>query len=539
MKVPQPEPRRGQSQIDWMRRRPHVVVAAVVAVAMLAALSPASARGLNPIALSKSASLAERCIDGQPSAADGEFTRVRNGKSDKKRKSDKSRADRICSLGGPDRVRVEDASAPDEDIDEIEDGLLECEDGEESCELDAGEFELAAGSPSSPPLLTTIVGSTTVLSPSSSAPESTPTSQSPVTTSVSTVGGPGTVATTAETTAVPTTPLTTAVSTTAQTTAAPTTPVPTTPVTTATPTTPVTTAPAAGSGECLPRARTEVLSGLYTDRLTMSSPASDLTIDARGGVSHTSGVRALEVGESRLATGLCVLGWSVFGQQSEQLSWRVMHDDIGGSALRVYGSDYVVDGLRARNVEDGFDPRGGENFEVRNVWMEYIRDDCIENDERRAGVVRDSLFDGCYTFFSEQEAGDVAGESLIFEHVLVRMVPMPAPHGETDTSILGHGSFFKKFDKGGRHEPVIRDSVFFLEEDCHNGCKDWPAGTVADNVTLVWAGDGEFPMSVLPGMTLTTDRGVWDAAVADWKQRHGCTTIERSCSRLHEPLPYN
>jgi hypothetical protein len=36
------------------------------------------------------------------------------------------------------------------------------------------------------------------------------------------------------------------------------------------------------------------------------------------------------------------------------------------------------------------------------MWTEYIRDDCIENDERRAGIVIDSLFDGCYTFFSEQ-----------------------------------------------------------------------------------------------------------------------------------------
>jgi hypothetical protein len=126
---------------------------------------------------------------------------------------------------------------------------------------------------------------------------------------------------------------------------------------------------------------------------------------------------------------------------------------------------------------------------------------------------------------------------MIFDRVLVHLAPMPGPHGTDDPSILGHGSFFKKFDHGGRHQPIIRDSVFFLEEDCYSGCKDWPAGTTASNVVVVWVGDGEFPMSVLPGMTLTTDRSVWDEAAATWKQRHGCTTIDQPCTRLHNPTP--
>ncbi len=294
--------------------------------------------------------------------------------------------------------------------------------------------------------------------------------------------------------------------------------------------------PPASIAECLSRPSSEVLSGVYTERIRISSPPDDHTVDARTGISLTSGERALEIGSSRAADGGCYLGWTTIGQQSPTLTWRQMHDDITGSALRVYGSNYVVDGLRARNVEDAFDPRGGEGFEVRNMWTEYVRDDCIENDERRAGTVSDSLFDGCYTFFSEQEAGDVAGETLVFDRVLVRLQPMPGPRGTSDPTILGHGSFFKKFDDGGRHEPIIRNSVFFLEDDCYSGCKDWPAGTAASNVVVVWVGEGDFPMSVLPGMTLTTDRSVWDDAVAEWKFRHGCTTIDAPCTRLHDPL---
>lgn len=296
--------------------------------------------------------------------------------------------------------------------------------------------------------------------------------------------------------------------------------------------------PPSSALECLSRPSRTVLSGTYTDGVSISSPPRDHAVDARTALSLTSGERALEIGSSSAAEGACVVGWTTIGQQSRTLSWRTMHDDIGGSALRVYGSNYLVDGLRADNVEDGFDPRGGENFELRNMWASYVRDDCIENDERHGGRVTDSLFDGCYTFFSEQEVGETAGESLIFDHVLARLRPMPAPRGTEDPAILGHGSFFKKFDDGGRHEPEIRDSIFFLEDDCYSGCKDWPPGTTASNVTIVWVGQGAFPMSVLPGMTLTQNRAVWDQAVARWKTRHGCTTIDKPCTSLHNPAPY-
>ncbi len=280
-----------------------------------------------------------------------------------------------------------------------------------------------------------------------------------------------------------------------------------------------------------------VLDKTYTERIRLSEPSSPAIIDARSGLSLTSGERALEIGSKKPVNNMCIVGWTVIGQQSRTLTWRQMHDDLGGSALRVYGSNYVVDGLRAENVQDGFDPREGDGFELRNVWMQYIRDDCIENDEFGELTVRDSLFDGCYTFLSEQESGSVDGESLILENILVRLQPMPAPHGEDDPSILGHGSFFKKFDKGGRHQPIIRNSIFFLEKECHSGCKDWPPGTQATNVTLVWTGTGNFPMSILPGMTLTKDRSVWDNAVQRWKARHGCTTMDKPCTKLHNPDP--
>lgn len=280
-----------------------------------------------------------------------------------------------------------------------------------------------------------------------------------------------------------------------------------------------------------------VLTGNQSTGVEIPRPPSPIVIDARSAVSLTAGERALEIGDGQLVDNMCVAGFTVIGQQDRNLSWRTMHDDIGGSALRVYGSNYVVDGLRAENVQDGFDPRSGDKFELRNAWMTYVRDDCIENDELGELTVRDSLFDGCYTFLSEQESGSVVGETLLLENILVRLQPLPAPRGTEDPKILGHGKFFKKFDQAGRHQPIIRDSIFFMEMDCYSGCDDWPPGTKATNVTVVWTGPGDFPMSILPGMTLTRDRSVWDKAVQRWKVRHGCSTMNQPCTRLHTPEP--
>jgi hypothetical protein len=120
---------------------------------------------------------------------------------------------------------------------------------------------------------------------------------------------------------------------------------------------------------CLDRESPTVLRGTFTEKESIPDPPDDHTVDARTGVSLTSGERALEIGERRAPRDLCVMGWTTVGQQSRTLTWRSMHDDIEGSALRVYASDYVVDGLRADNVEDGFDPRGGDGFELRNAFM--------------------------------------------------------------------------------------------------------------------------------------------------------------------------
>jgi hypothetical protein len=40
-------------------------------------------------------------------------------------------------------------------------------------------------------------------------------------------------------------------------------------------------------------------------------------------------------------------------------------------------------------------PYRSDGFVLRDSWMSYIRDDCIENDGHAEGTVRGNLFDGC------------------------------------------------------------------------------------------------------------------------------------------------
>ena len=38
-----------------------------------------------------------------------------------------------------------------------------------------------------------------------------------------------------------------------------------------------------------------------------------------------------------------------------------------------------------------YKPRGAGPFTIREVWLSYIRDDCVENDHVQAGLLDDSL----------------------------------------------------------------------------------------------------------------------------------------------------
>jgi hypothetical protein len=280
---------------------------------------------------------------------------------------------------------------------------------------------------------------------------------------------------------------------------------------------------------------------------------ADWTYDARNLTSSAypfSALYPLSVGGSSAQPHLCWVGGKVVGQQPRDLSWDTMKRRYDGAGLHITSADwYLIDGLRVDNVEDGIDPRGKEGqypkqadgMVIRNAYFKYVRDDCVENDDIAGGLIVDSLFDGCYTGVSEQPDPiqsaypAPAGEVLELDHVLLRLQMMPGPYGTHDPTVRGHGQLFKWYPQSNRLD--IKDSIFLVQTQPNGGTADFPAGTTASNVTVVWLGKGPYPGSVPPGVTITTNRGVWDSARSKWLKRHGCSSFD-SCTKLTAPAPY-
>lgn len=301
-------------------------------------------------------------------------------------------------------------------------------------------------------------------------------------------------------------------------------------------------AAAAPARACLSRDRTQVTrvdGTLPTYRI--ESVADDRTYDLRRAtiVGYPSVNRyALLFGKQGPGDATCVLGGKIVGQQSRSFSWHTMKQRLDGDGLNFRSQGGIVDGIRIDNIEDGIGTTGGDpsGVTIRNVLLTYIRDDCIENDAIVGLRIQDSLLDGCFNGVSERPGRNGSppspspGEALTLDGVLMRLRPMPydqtralCPQNAADG--LGSSGFFKWSRYANRL--VVRDTVLLAERGSVNcgASMSFPGDGVYENVTLVWLGQGSYPGRLPPsGVTVTTDRRIWDQARARWLARHGYPT---------------
>jgi hypothetical protein len=222
---------------------------------------------------------------------------------------------------------------------------------------------------------------------------------------------------------------------------------------------------------------------------------------------------------------VCFAGGHVEGTWPPEAPWAVTHST---AALYARVADLTVEGTRIATYGDGIRFRDGtRRFVVRGVHMRDIRDDCISNDVLAGGETDDTLLEGCYTAFS---ARPVEGErqwdgrdqvwtirrSLIALQRQIGVYKGPSP---------GHGGFFK-WDTGAQDlgpRLVLHDNVFRADGPSNHTTMGVPPGKLAgcSNNVMVWLGRGPYPARLPSCFTITTDRAVWDGAVARWKARHG------------------
>jgi hypothetical protein len=241
--------------------------------------------------------------------------------------------------------------------------------------------------------------------------------------------------------------------------------------------------------------------------------------------------------------GVCVTGYRVTGNQSRTLTWRQMKDRYDGDGMlwKPTLGAVTAEQMWMDNVMDALSFPGDGSWTIRSVYARLVRDDCVENDSCRPGLIEDTLVDGAFMFMSQRPGGGAdceSRETTIVRKSLVRLQCMP--YGDSDNGQpmkscgpgTGVGQLWKWDQKAGG--VVVENSIFLVPSMSVNGASsmDFPPG-VYTNVTLVWLGDGGYPTPLPQGVTVTKDLAVWNAARAAWLAAHGCASNGADCPFVH------
>lgn len=268
--------------------------------------------------------------------------------------------------------------------------------------------------------------------------------------------------------------------------------------------------------------------------------------DARGATffaqtdpEPTTGIIAYPVSlRSDFANNICWAGGIIHYTNDLNITWSDSKHP-NNAALVARTGNVTIDGIRIYNAHDSIRPSRNTDmfFNIRNSWVTYSRDDCVENDYYAGGLIDDSLFDGCSAFLSSRIPGGISNNNTVtVQNSLIHLQEMPGPYGHPDPEIMGHGNLFK-FDPDS---PDLRLFNNIIMIDDYANTKSNSDGSAAssfeklglqpDKLTecsgniIVWLGPGSFPGD-LTGLgpecvTVTDDRTIYDDAKAQWLANH-------------------
>jgi hypothetical protein len=280
------------------------------------------------------------------------------------------------------------------------------------------------------------------------------------------------------------------------------------------------------------------------------SLADFTTLDSRGVVFDNSQLDrdgfgiAVRLRAGFAGTDLCLVGGTAQTTlDPEDTPWSTWHRV---TAVPVEAPRVRVVGMTFRNEGDvlAFLARA-DDWQVIGISVDggqalpggYAHDDCIENDAMHGGLVQDSLFDGCWTFFSAtndaEAALDGSANQVTITGSLVRLQPYRNSFNVPKYGENGHSGFFKwaRTDSDIMIPPAlsVTDSVFRSDTPAlyggnENGFLGLPPGTHCERVTLI--GTETWPADELASwQDQCTDLRLgtvadWDDAVAAWKAEH-------------------
>jgi hypothetical protein len=305
-----------------------------------------------------------------------------------------------------------------------------------------------------------------------------------------------------------------------------------------------TTLPA--SSACLARSSVKVLSGAQAR--VDGSPfhfATNGAINARRAYwngAHSYQLLLRDAGPHRRPKP-CLVGGFITTPYPDSDPWTAWH---GRAGIGVDEAGSQIIGTTVSKEGDGIQlTENASNWSVVGVHLSDIHDDCIEDDGMQGGLVADSLFDGCYDFFSAQGFSgytfDGSGRNVTIEDSLVRLGDFASVSQGVSP---GHAFFFKwgqdppglqpSNTTGHAPDLTIKNTIFMADSNTaisgHQGIgmPQWQDAsgvwhdylTSCSNNTMVWLGPGPYPGHLPSCFHVTTDRSVWTDAVAAWLAAH-------------------
>jgi hypothetical protein len=263
--------------------------------------------------------------------------------------------------------------------------------------------------------------------------------------------------------------------------------------------------------------------------------ASLFTSTAVGDTTAT----AVKVVSGNSSLGVANVNWQgglIIGSIPTSWDWTTTHD-YGGSGVRIENSGPIeYRYVRVHNVEDGVKTRevpeygNTGSWSVHDSYFTAIRDDAVENDRFEPGSISNSLFDGVFVFYSEQNENVGTSTAIAsnekdtveVDGVLVRIYP-------TNNNEVGGGKWFKIQGRGApNHRVLVSNSVFAIGAEPRSG---WYADIspsiewVGSNNYILWLGvpgayQGPRPSKVtfLEGAAAEEK---WVSMRNDWLVRHG------------------
>src|SRR3954447_4401408 len=267
------------------------------------------------------------------------------------------------------------------------------------------------------------------------------------------------------------------------------------------------------------------------------SNASNTTLDATGDAwNQSAGVDDYSVQLNRGGgSGNCYIGGKVQGTNSiTTKSFSDLKKCCNGAAWQPYTSasffnvradNIAVDDFRIMNKGPSSNYDGNNSYYIGSSYLTNTRDDCFST-AHAALTVNDTLAE-CYSIVSWRHTGnDNPPFPVTLSNDLLYLKPQLSGSESNCPSQMnggyGSGQIWKMDSFTGSSSLInVSNTIFRVDQGNDMACTlAWANGTFT-NDTMVWTGKGSYPGKLPAGVKLTTDKSVWDNAVAQWKSNHG------------------